>query len=206
MCAISALNPQRFRGFGPSDPRLYNALYESRNYTRFSHSSSSTNETTDSTSSSSLSYLNISNCPSIKELNILNDYYYMTSVSVAHEINMSSIRYGQCRLSELLINRGFKLKGKYKKMFINEKNLKNKRKNKKQKLKLDEKISLDVQPQIPTTLSTSPPSPEIISNNGEATQQQHQHHQENNEIISEVEGEAKEKEENKLQNDDENIS
>ena len=30
MCAVSALNPQRFRGFGPSDPALLQELMNSR--------------------------------------------------------------------------------------------------------------------------------------------------------------------------------
>jgi hypothetical protein len=129
MCAISALNPQRFRGFGPSDPRLYRSLHESRFYTRFRHSTPSTETTTATSEVTNLSshqqelqdlygsstYLNVS-LPSLKGMSSLDDYYQMSSASVQHEINMSSTRYAQSRVKELLVNKGFKVKGKYKRM------------------------------------------------------------------------------------------
>lgn len=124
MCAISALNPQRFRGFGPSDPRLYRSLYESRFYTRFRHSSPTENSETSSLSThqqelqdlyGSSTYLNVP-FPQLKEMSSLDDYYQMSSASVQHEINMSSTRYAQSRVKELLVNKGFKVKGKYKRM------------------------------------------------------------------------------------------
>lgn len=129
MCAISALNPQRFRGYGPSDPRLYQSLLESRFYTRFRHSTTTpasdvTNILTEHHTElqelyGSPTYLNV-NIPLIKDMNSLDEYYRLSAASVQHEINMSSSRYGQCRLKELLVNKGFKVKGKYKRMISNQ--------------------------------------------------------------------------------------
>lgn len=128
MCAISALNPQRFRGFGPSDPRLYQSLMESRFYTRFRHSTTPTSDVTTILTGhhselqelyGSPTYLNV-NYPSIKDMNTLDEYYRLSAASVQHEINMSSTRYGQSRLKELLVNKGFKVKGKYKRMISNQ--------------------------------------------------------------------------------------
>jgi hypothetical protein len=123
MCAISALNPQRFRGFGPSDPRLYRSLQESRFYTKFRHSSPESSETSSLSSHQqelqdlygSATYLNVP-IPLLKGMSSLDDYYQMSAASVQHEINMSSTRYAQSRVKELLVNKGFKVKGKYKRM------------------------------------------------------------------------------------------
>jgi hypothetical protein len=133
MCAISALNPQRFRGFGPSDPRLYQSLLETRFHTKYRHSSSppphsetpadglalSTHQSELQALYGPSTYLNVS-LPSLKAMSSLEEYYQMSSASVQHEINMSSIRYGQSRIKELLVNKGFKVKGKYKRMISNQ--------------------------------------------------------------------------------------
>jgi hypothetical protein len=138
MCAISALNPQRFRGYGPSDPRLYQALSAMRFDTRTRRVSSDVVNGILGESQQELqrqfgpsTYLNVPLVP-MKDLSSLEEYYNMSALSVQHEVSMSSNRYGQARLKELLLSRGIKLKGKYKR--ITTQTTSTKRRNKKRKM------------------------------------------------------------------------
>lgn len=107
MCAISGLNPQRFRGFGPSDPRLYTYLQESRFRTRQNkHQSDETIVTASrelAAKYGSESYLNAP-CRSISDplFASLQKYYDTTATSVRHEVSMSAQMAGRIRLAEIL--------------------------------------------------------------------------------------------------------
>jgi hypothetical protein len=107
MCAISGLNPQRFRGFGPSDPRLYAFLQESRFRTRLNKNQSQESILAASQDMiakyGSESYLNAP-CRAITDslFTSLQKYYDTTAMSVRHEVNMSAQMEGRVRLADIL--------------------------------------------------------------------------------------------------------
>ena len=107
MCAISGLNPQRFRGFGPSDPRLYTFLQESRFLTR--HNKHMSAETIMNNSQDlikrfgSETYLNapVRNVDDT-HFTAMRQYYDATALSVYHEVHMSAQIEGRTRLADIL--------------------------------------------------------------------------------------------------------
>lgn len=105
MCAVSALNPMKFRGFGPSDPLLLDRLCSDKEKKR-----------------THMKYLDdsgVNRCPSSDldmplhlrshELNDivtpfmgLNQLYKLSADAVSQEIGMSAQVYGSLRLKNIL--------------------------------------------------------------------------------------------------------
>lgn len=105
MCAVSALNVQRFRGFGPSEPKLYELLKKIQHSTATSHDlTKGVAKRTASGQYGSSSYIN-SEIHALKDFNMLNDYYSATASVVESEYNPSPQIYGQIRLQELLTSK-----------------------------------------------------------------------------------------------------
>ena len=108
MCAISGLNPQRFRGYGPSDPRLYSFLQESRFATRHNkHLSAEAvlNGAQDLVKRfGSETYLNapVRSIDDTRAFAAMKAYYEASASSVYHEVHMSAQIQGRTRLAEIL--------------------------------------------------------------------------------------------------------
>ena len=100
MCAVTALNPQRFRGFGPADPRLYPILLQQRNATRRC-------EATPSTPAPPPSYLDV---PLPAASNVMEAVQMMSearAAAVSAESSLAPRAYGKRRLNELLASSRF---------------------------------------------------------------------------------------------------
>eukprot|EP01041_Mallomonas_annulata_P012193 gene12193-25611_t len=99
MCAISALNPQRFRGFGPSDPLLYQQLKDEAllTKTKDSHTSSSSSAATLGTPSFCTATI-----PSLSSYSPLEQLYSYKTMNIMNEIYIDMEEYGNKRLQLLL--------------------------------------------------------------------------------------------------------
>lgn len=97
MCSISALNPQRFRGFGPSDPKLEPILRRMANCTRFKDTSSSTtsNLTVDTVGG-------VVKPPTLSDFKTIEVFYQSKVNRVSRELGIDAEDYGNARLKLLL--------------------------------------------------------------------------------------------------------
>ena len=98
MCAISALNPQRFRGFGPSDPTIVEDLMIYRYSTR--HGMQAAMKKMDEKLISS-SFLAVE-LPPLSSVTHLRDYYEAKANSSRGEIDIPTQIYGLHRLHSLM--------------------------------------------------------------------------------------------------------
>lgn len=99
MCAISALNPQRFRGFGPADPRLYSTLASIRYSTRRGDVTPS--------APAIASYLDVPVPSSTAVNDAIQQLSEARASSVLSESNLAPLSYGKRRLDELLATSRF---------------------------------------------------------------------------------------------------
>ena len=109
MCAISALNPQRFRGYGPSEPSIYAALVDISLKTKDTVSSNKSTSTAasknvDNDSKKVNSYLSFvdKQVPSLEQYEKLRDLYDSKTMAVSNELCFLAEPYGEDRLSSLL--------------------------------------------------------------------------------------------------------
>jgi hypothetical protein len=105
MCAVSALNPQRFRGFGPSDPVIIDQIFSLKNVTHSKVSSRPLADTSgDGDSSNELSCVvgDASTACDISSFSELGGKYKLTADSVCQDAAMSAQVYGYSRLEDIL--------------------------------------------------------------------------------------------------------
>jgi hypothetical protein len=104
MCAVSALNPQRFRGFGPSDPLLLDQLIVFKSCTRFQMQPSTEEDETVHTVGNNSS--SVADFPlysgNLAPFTGLDRLYELSADSVLQETGMSAQVYGLSRLRSIL--------------------------------------------------------------------------------------------------------
>ena len=99
MCAVSALNPQRFRGFGPSDPQILEDLITYRYATQEGLLAGAKVLGVDPSSSSSFLAVDL---PPLETFSYLKDFYDAKGNSVRGEVHAPPQTYGLHRLQTLL--------------------------------------------------------------------------------------------------------
>ena len=102
MCAISALNPQRFRGYGPSEPKILNLLLQTRYAIRTNRLAS-----TPLAGVSSVFPPNVfgENILPVKSFDHIHQYYHTQANIINQEVYHLANQYGDIRLVELLKER-----------------------------------------------------------------------------------------------------
>jgi hypothetical protein len=122
MCAVSALNPKRFRGFGPSDPGLLDQLWRTRFLAKGSVAGRgrSCEGCDDNTGFADSPF------PSISSFGKLDSLYLVSADTVVPETGMSAQMYGSSRLHTILKTQ--KMMKKYQGPLILSQRLKKKRK------------------------------------------------------------------------------
>lgn len=96
MCAVSALNLQRFRGFGPSDPQVLDMLSASKLSTRLNEGDAENIQPRE------LSIFINTPLHSMSAFSRLDCLYALSTQAVSQEVNMSSQLYGLSRLRNIL--------------------------------------------------------------------------------------------------------
>ena len=99
MCAVSALNPQRFRGFGPSDPQILDDLMKYRYATQKGVSAGAKKLGVDPSSSSSFLAVTL---PPLENYKHIREFYEAKGDSVRGEVHVPPRIYGLHRLKSLL--------------------------------------------------------------------------------------------------------
>ena len=92
MCAVYALSPKRFRGFGPSEPSLLDDLHSMKGLTRVNM-----NRQDDNLLENTPTFID-SPLHGLSSFSHLNNLYQLSAESVSHEMNMSAQIYGISRL------------------------------------------------------------------------------------------------------------
>lgn len=95
MCATSALNPRRFRGYGPADPSLLDQLFVRKNWTQSCFNDDANNN------EHPPSFVDFPLC-STSAFSDLERLYKLSSLSVSQEFSMSAQIYGSSRLQDIL--------------------------------------------------------------------------------------------------------
>ena len=99
MCAVSALNPQKFRGFGPSDPKILEDLITYRYATQKGMFAGAKKLGVDPSSSSSFLAVNL---PPLECYSHVKEFYDAKGNSVRGEVHVPPQIYGLHRLQTLL--------------------------------------------------------------------------------------------------------